>query len=137
MLDPRGPRFTAAVTSVVLILVLVTGSGWLALAQTVVFAAGAASVWYSPYGWIFRRFVAPRIGPPPPVREPSEPVRFAQGVGFVLMALGATAYLVGAPVVGMAVTALALAAAFTNAAFGLCLGCEMYLLLRRLTTTSS
>jgi hypothetical protein len=133
MLDPRGPRFAAIITSVLLVVVLVTGSGWLALAQAVVFAAGAASIRYAPYSWVYRTFVARRLGPPPAEREPSEPVRFAQGVGFVFMAIGAAGYLAGAPVVGLTASAFALAAAFLNAAFGLCLGCEMYLLLRRLT----
>jgi hypothetical protein len=132
MLDPRGPRFAAAITSMVLVLVLATGSGWLALGQAVVFALGAANLRYAPYAWIYRRVVARRIGPPPPVREPSEPVRFSQGVGFVFLAVGTAGYLAGAPVVGLVATALALTAAFLNAAFGFCAGCEMYLLLRRL-----
>ncbi|HEV7898889.1 MAG TPA: DUF4395 domain-containing protein [Planosporangium sp.] len=133
MLDPRGPRFAATITSVVLAVVLITGSGWLALAQTVVFAAGAASIRYAPYSWFYRKFVVRHLGPPPPVREPSEPVRFAQGVGFVFLTIGTAGYLAGAPVVGLVATAFALAAAFLNAAFGFCLGCEMYLALRRLT----
>ncbi|MGC9667243.1 DUF4395 domain-containing protein [Planosporangium sp. 12N6] len=137
MLDPRGPRFSAVITSVVLAVCLVTGSGWLAVAQAIVFAAGAASVRYAPYGWIYRKFVARHLSPPPPVREPSEPVRFAQGVGFVFTAAAATAYLAGSPVVGMIAIACALAAAFLNAAFGLCLGCELYLLLRRITAARS
>ncbi|GAA1792934.1 DUF4395 domain-containing protein [Planosporangium flavigriseum] len=131
MLDPRGPRFAAIITSVVLVVVLITGSGWLALAQAVVFAVGAANIRYAPYAWIYRKFVARHLGPPPPVREPSEPVRFAQGVGFAFMTVGTAGYLAGAPVVGLIATALALAAAFLNAAFGFCLGCEMYLLLKR------
>jgi hypothetical protein len=132
MLDPRGPRFAAAITSLVLVVVLATGSGWLALAQAAVFAIGAVSARYAPYSLLYRRLVAPRLAPPAE-REPAEPVRFAQGVGFVFLAVGAAGYLAGAPAVGLVATALGLAAAFLNAAFGFCLGCEMYLLLRRLT----
>ena len=40
-IDSRGPRFSAALTTVVLAIVLITGSGWLLLAQTLVFAVGA------------------------------------------------------------------------------------------------
>jgi hypothetical protein len=137
MLDPRGPRFAAMITSVVLVVVLITGNGWLALAQAVVFAAGAASIRYAPYSWIYRKFVARHLGPPPAEREPSEPVRFAQGVGFVFMAVAAAGYLAGAPLVGLIATAGALTAAFLNAAFGLCLGCEVYLLLQRVRATLS
>jgi hypothetical protein len=132
MLDPRGPRFAAAVTSVVLVLVLVTGNGWLALAQTLVFAIGAVNIRYAPYALIYRYLVAPRLAPPAE-REAAEPVRFAQALGFVFLAVGTVGYLAGVPVLGIVATALGLAAAFLNAAFGLCLGCEMYLLLRRLS----
>jgi hypothetical protein len=132
MLDPRGPRFAAAVTSVVLIVVLLTASGWLALAQAVVFAIGAVNFRYAPYSVLFRLLVAPRLAPPAE-REPAEPVRFSQAVGFMFLAVGATGYLAGAPVVGLVATGMGLAAAFLNAAFGFCLGCELYVLLRRLT----
>jgi Domain of unknown function (DUF4395) len=132
-LDIRGPRFAAAVTTLVLIAILVTGNGWLALAQTVVFAIGAVSSRYTPYGLLFRTLVAPRLGPPRAF-EPAEPVRFAQGVGFAFLAVASVAYLSGAAVVGVVATSLALVAAFLNAAFGLCLGCEAYLLIRRLTS---
>jgi hypothetical protein len=132
MLDPRGQRFAAAITSLVLVAVLVTGSGWLALAQTVVFAIGAANIRYAPYALPYRYLLAPRLAPPAE-REAPEPVRFAQGVGFVFLAIATVGYLAGAPVVGVVATAFGLAAAFLNAAFGFCLGCEMYLLLRRLT----
>jgi len=134
-LDPRGARFSAAITSVVLVLVLVTGSGWLALAQTVVFAIGAASARYAPYGMLFRRFVAPRLEPPAE-REAAEPVRFSQGVGFAFLAVATVGYLTGTTAVGVVATAFALVAAFLNAAFGFCVGCELYLLGRRLAHTN-
>jgi Domain of unknown function (DUF4395) len=131
-LDVRGPRFAAAVTTAVLIATLITGSGWLALAQAVVFAIGAVSARLAPYGMLFRALVAPRLGPPRAF-EPAEPVRFAQGVGFAFAAVASVGYLSGATLVGVVATAAALAAAFLNAAFGLCLGCEAYLLILRLT----
>ena len=132
LLDPRGPRFAAAVTSVVLVLVLVFASGWLALAQAAVFALAALSPRYSPYGLLYRAAVAPRL-PRPAELEPAAPVRFAQAVGLGFTILAAFAYLLGAPVLGLLLTAAALLAAFLNAAFGLCLGCEAYLAFRRLT----
>jgi hypothetical protein len=130
-LDPRGPRFAAGVTSVVLVLVLVTGSGWLALAQTAAFALGSYDVRWNPYALLYRWLVQPRLGPPAGREDPA-PVRFAQRVGLVFLAVAAAGYLSGATVLGVTATALGLAAAFLNAAFGLCLGCEMYLLLARL-----
>ncbi|MCW2504233.1 MAG: hypothetical protein JWO79_2517 [Actinomycetia bacterium] len=132
--DPRGPRFAAWVTTAVLAVVILTGSGWLLAAQAVVFALGAfAGLRYAPYPILFRTLVAPRLAPSA-TREAAAPLRFAQGVGFVFAAAGAIAYLAGIPVLGILATVFALVAAFLNAAFGLCLGCETYLLIRRLTT---
>ncbi|SHN45707.1 DUF4395 domain-containing protein [Cryptosporangium aurantiacum] len=125
--DPRGPRFAAWVTTAVLAVVLVTGSGWLVAAQAVVFALGAfVGLGVAPYGVLYRVLVAPRLAPATE-REDAAPVRFAQGVGFVFATVAAVGYLAGAPVVGVVATAGALVAAFLNAAFGLCLGCLAYL----------
>jgi hypothetical protein len=129
-LDPRGPRFAAAVTAVVLIVVLVTGWGWLALAQTAVFAITAADPRRGPYAYLYRALVQPRLGPTTE-REDAAPVRFAQFVGFVLLAVATIGYLSGLTALGVPFAALGLLAAFLNAAFGLCVGCEVYLAARR------
>jgi hypothetical protein len=132
--DVRGPRFGAWVTTVVLAVALLTGSGWLVAAQAVVFAVGAfAGLRYAPYGLLFRTLVAPRLGPVRE-REPEAPPRFAQLVGLVFAVVGAVGYLLGAPVLGAVATGLALVAALLNAATGFCLGCELYLTVRRLRT---
>ncbi len=131
VVDVRGPRFAAWVTSGVLTAVLVSASGWLAAAQAVVFAVGAlAGLRYAPYAVLFRSLVAPRLGPVRE-REPEAPVRFAQLVGLVFAAVGAAGYLLGAPVLGAVATGLALVAALLNATTGFCLGCELYLTVRR------
>src|SRR5690348_17789314 len=131
LIDVRGPRFAAWVTSVVLAVALLTGSGVLVAVQAVVFAVGAfAGLRYAPYGVLFRRLVAPRLGPVRE-REPEAPPRFAQGVGLVFAVVGAAGYLAGAPVLGAVATGLALVAALLNAATGFCLGCELYLTIRR------
>ena len=130
--DPRGPRFGAVVTTLVLAAVLVTGSGWLVAAQAVVFAIGAfAGLRYAPYGLLFRSLVRPRLGAPAEL-EAEAPPRFAQGVGFVFAVAGAVGYLGGVPALGIVATAFALGAAFLNAAFDFCLGCEVHLRLVRL-----
>ena len=130
-LDPRGVRFAATVTTVVLAVVLLTGSGVLAALQAVVFAIPVvAGMRWSPYGALYRTLLAPRLGPPRE-REDAAPVRFSQAVGLVFTAVAAIGYLSGATVLGIVATAFAMAAAFLNAAFGFCLGCEMYGLLGR------
>ena len=129
--DPRGQRFAAAVTTAVLAAVLLTQSVWLLALQAVVFAIGAlAGVRRSPYALVFATVLRPRLGPPAHT-EASQPPRFAQAVGLVFALAGLAGFVLGLPALGLAATGLALAAAFLNAAFGFCLGCEMYLLIRR------
>ena len=121
-IDPRGPRFGAMITTVVLAVVLVTGSAWLLAAQVAVFAVGTlAGLRYAPYGLLYRRLVRPQSGPPAHT-EAEAPPRFAQAVGMVIAGVGVICLAAGATTVGLAFTALALAAAFLNAAFDLCLG---------------
>ncbi|NDJ89802.1 DUF4395 domain-containing protein [Mycolicibacter kumamotonensis] len=138
--DVRGPRFTAWVTTAVLVAVLLTvevspaAATVLLGAQAVVFALGA--VWgprRHPYGVLYARLVAPRLGPVTE-REPVAPLRFAQLVGLVFAVIGIVGFTV-APVVGLTATAFALTAAFLNAAFGICLGCQLYPLVARLRPT--
>jgi Domain of unknown function (DUF4395) len=112
--------------------VLATGWGWLALAQAVVFAITALDPRRGPYPLLYRALVLPRLGPPAE-REPAAPVRFAQLVGFVFLTVAAVGYLSGAAALGVTFAALGLLAAFLNAAFGLCVGCEAYLAMRRLS----
>lgn len=129
--DPRGQRCNAALSAVVLAVVLITGSAWLFAAQAVVFGIGAVfGLRYSPYGYIYRALIRPRLGPPAEL-EAEAPPRFAQGVGLVFGIIGVIGYATGVTPLGMAAAAAALAAAFLNAAFGFCLGCEMYVLIKR------
>lgn len=132
--DPRGLRFAAAVTTVVLLLVLATGSGWLLAAQAVVFLLGVLGA--SPYGLLFKKVVRPRLGPPAEL-EDATPPRFAQGVGLVFAVAGVIGFAAQAPPLAYGATAFALLAAFLNAAFGICLGCQMYLTVRRLLPTTT
>ena len=131
LVDVRGPRFAASVTAVVLAVALVLGSGVLVAVQAVVFAIGAfAGLRYAPYGAFFRAVVAPRLGPVRE-REPEAPPRFAQLVGLLFAVVDSAGYLLGAPVLGAVATGLALVAALLNAVTGFCLGCELYLTVRR------
>ncbi|MFI6029300.1 DUF4395 domain-containing protein [Amycolatopsis magusensis] len=134
--DPRGPRFAAVLTTIVLAVVLITGWWPLLAAQTVVFAIGAfIGLKPAPYSLLYRYLVAPRLGPPGE-REDAAPLRFAQAVGFVFALAGTIGYATGLTALGVVATAFALFAAFLNAAFDFCLGCEVYLLVRRFTPTA-
>jgi hypothetical protein len=116
----------------VLALTLVLNSFWPLAVQTVVFAIAVTfGVQASPYSQIFKRLVRPRLGPPKELEDPVPP-RFAQLVGLVFAVLGLVGYLSGAEVLGVVATGFALVAAFVNAAVGLCLGCEAYLLIQRI-----
>lgn len=124
--DSRALRFAAAVTTVVLALVLVTGSAWLLAAQAVVFALGTLGT--SPYGMIFKGIVKS----PPKELEDATPPRFAQGVGLAFALVGLVGYVAQITPLALGAVAAALFAAFLNAAFSFCLGCEMFLIIRRL-----
>ena len=131
-IDPRGPRFGALITTGVLVIVLITSSAWLLAAQAVVFGVGAVfGLRYAPYGVIFRALIRPRLGPPKELEDEAPP-RFAQGVGLLMAVIGVVGYATGLTPLGIVASALALIAAFLNGAFGLCLGCELYLLIRRI-----
>ena len=129
--DPRGPRFAAILTTIVLAVVLVTQWWPLLAIQTVVFAIGAfIGLKPAPYSVLYRALVAPRLGPPAE-REDAAPLRFAQAVGFVFALVGTIGFVAGVTPLGIVATAFALFAAFLNAAFDFCLGCEMFLLIKR------
>ncbi|MFC9892687.1 DUF4395 domain-containing protein [Nocardia sp. NPDC127579] len=146
--DVRGPRFAAWLTSTVLVLVLVLAAAAPAAAapaaaapaaaavllgaQAIVFALGALQgPRRSPYGRIYAALIAPRVGPVTET-EPAAPLRFAQLLGLVFSAVGLLGFLAGSTVVGGLFVGFALFAAFLNAAFGICLGCQIYPLVTRL-----
>lgn len=139
LLDPRGPRFAAWVTTVVLVATLVLAfvaplaAAIVVLVQAAVFAVGTfAGPKSAPYGLVYRALLARRLDRPDEL-EPVAPVRFAQAVGLVFTVVAAAGLVAGVPALGVVATAFALVAAFLNAAFGLCLGCEVYLAYRRFT----
>jgi hypothetical protein len=136
-IDSRGPRFGAWITTLVLAVVLVisadpTAAGVLLTAQALVFALGSRG--RSPYQLAFKKAVRPRLAPPTEL-EDEAPTRFAQVVGFAFAAAGAVSFLSGAPTAGQILAGFALVAALLNAAVGLCLGCEVYLIAKRTLST--
>jgi hypothetical protein len=131
-IDPRGPRFGALITTAVFAVVLITSNRWLLAAQGLVFAAGTVfGLRNAPYGLTYRVAIRPRLGPPREL-EAEAPPRFAQGVGLLFSVIAFIGYAAGIRPLGIAAAAAALIAAFLNGVFGLCLGCEMYLLIRRI-----
>ena len=137
--DPRGPRFGAALTLVLLIVVLLLGTTPAAYAVLAVvvasFALGAfGGVGRTWQAWVFRTVVRPRLGPPTELEDPRPPT-FAQLVGLIITGAGLVLGLAGVSAAVPVAAALALVAAFLNAVFGLCLGCELYLLGLRLRSS--
>jgi hypothetical protein len=158
-IDPRGPRFAATITAVLLLVatfLALTGistassSGWqtwaitsaplaqraldpgflLAAVIALLFLWSVLSAETAPWGVVFRRFVRPRLAPPSELEDPRPP-RFAQGVGLFVVTIGLVLHLAGVPWALPIATAAAFIAAFLNAAFSFCLGCQIYLLLQR------
>jgi len=131
IIDARGPRFGAVITSLVLATALATNNVWVIVAQAIVFAIGAIKgPQFTPYAFIYKTFVKPRLKGETPA-EDVRPPQFAQSVGllFALAAIGGALF--GVNAIFTIAVAFALGAAFLNAAFNFCLGCEVYLLLLR------
>lgn len=134
-IDPRSPRFGAAITAVLLLVTIylgLVGQTVPALvilgAVAVLFGWGAfAGIHRHPYGALFRRLVRPRLSPPAELEDPTPPT-FAQGVGLLITGIGVFLGLVGLAGAVPIFAALAFVAAFLNSVFGYCLGCQIYLL---------
>lgn len=176
-IDPRGPRFAAGITALLLAVAtflaligisnartdgwfavqplsgsaFVPGGAWtlsaagpvarvldpgflLAALIALLFLWGVVSPATAPWGVLYRRLVRPRLAPPAELEDPRPP-RFAQGVGLVVVGFGLLLHLAGVPWALPIATAAAFLAAFLNAVFGLCLGCQLYLLLQRVGLT--
>ncbi|MBK0422535.1 DUF4395 domain-containing protein [Leucobacter sp. CSA2] len=149
-IDPRGPRFGAGITSALLLVgVYLSTIGvspglpgaslaeraldpgfLLQAAVAVLFAWSLVSARTQPLAALFRSLVQPRLTPPGEW-EDARPPRFAQGVGLAVVGVGLILHLIGVPWALVIAGAAAFVAAFLNAAFGFCLGCELYLLLVR------
>jgi Ca2+/Na+ antiporter len=136
--DVRGPRFAAWITTTVLVLTLVVSAfsapaaAVILGAQAVIFAISALrGPRSSPYGLLFAKLVAPRLGPVTE-REPVPPLKFAQLVGLSFAVIGVVGFAAAVPLLGVVATAFALFASFLNAAFGICLGCQLYPFVARL-----
>ncbi|WP_310528928.1 DUF4395 domain-containing protein [Nocardioides sp.] len=131
MIDPRGPRFTAAVTLVLLAAALVVptpAAVAIVAVQAAFFLAGVTlGVQRTPTAYVFKALVRPRLAPPATL-EDERPPRFAQAVGLVFTGVALLGFAIGAVLVAQVAIGLALVAALLNAVFGLCLGCELYLL---------
>ncbi len=136
LIDVRGPRFSAVLTTVVLgVALVVQGPVGTALVvwQALVFAvASIAGLRWSPYGNLFR--VLKRtfdLGPPPEI-EPESPVRFAQACGLFVLAVAGILFAAGATAAAWIAVGVVLALSALLASTGICVGCELWLLGARL-----
>ena len=115
----------------VLAIALVTGSVWVIALQAIVFAIGATKgPQFTPYAFVYRSLIKPRLKSPLRT-EDVRPPKFAQSIGLAFALVAIVGAATGTPVVFTIAIAAALAAAFLNAAFDFCLGCQVYLILAR------
>ena len=136
LIDVRGPRFGAAITLVVLAIALATQNAWFLTLQGVVFAIGAIrGPQFTPYSFIFKRVVKPRLRGEV-VTEDSRPPQFSMGVGLVFSLVGLLGSAIGSAALFNVAVGFALAASFLNSVFNYCLGCQMYLLVLRVRKRS-
>ena len=131
-IDARGPRWSAVITTIVLAIALVTSNIWVISFQAVVFAIGTfRGPQFTPYAFIFKKLIKPRLKSEVSF-EDVRPPQFAQSVGLGFALVAVIASVLGAGGVFTVAVGFALAAAFLNAAFNFCLGCQIYLLFARL-----
>ncbi len=138
-IDPRGPRVTAGITGIVVLVVVALGLVGLTTAATILLAAQAVVFLVAaivgaarhPYGFVFKRLIRPRVSAPVELEDPAPPT-FSQGVGFVVVVLGILLQLAGVPYAVVVAAAAAFVVAFLNSVFGYCVGCQIYLLLARI-----
>jgi hypothetical protein len=139
-IDPRGPQLTAGITAAVLVVILLLPSPWAAVltgVQALLFALGASrGVQHTPHAWLFRTVVRPRLAAPAELEDPAPP-RFAQAVGLAFTVVALLAYVSGVTLLAQVAIGFALVAALLNAVFRFCLGCELYLLIKRFSSTAS
>jgi len=132
-IDARGPRFSAVLTTIVLATALVTSNVWVLAFQALVFAIGAIrGPQFTPYAFIFKKLIKPRLKSVA-TTEDVRPPQFAQAVGLGFAFVGLIGSVTETAALFSVAVAFALAAAFLNAAFNFCLGCQVYLLLVRST----
>jgi hypothetical protein len=139
-IDPRGPRFGASITSTLLaaVVFLSLDASTIAIAHGLLGLITASFLWGAlrgpanhPYGFLFKKFVRPRLAPPAELEDSAGP-QFAQLVGWFVAGTGFVLGLFGVTEgITIAATA-AFVAAFLNAAFNYCLGCQIYLGLKRM-----
>ena len=132
LIDARGPRFGAAITSIILAIALVAHSPVVIAVSFAFFLIGAIrGPQFTPQGLFFKKFVKPRLSGETPT-EDVRPPRFAQQVGLAFTVVALVAGVASWSAVFTVAVALCLAAALLNAVFNFCLGCEIYLLSVRL-----
>ena len=131
LIDARGPRYSAGITTVVLALALISESVYLIGFQFAVFLSAVLfGLRKSIYGFIYRNLIQPRLSGPVPSEDQRAP-RFAQFIGALFAFVALLGGVTGNSSVFLIATSFALGAAFLNAAFGFCLGCQIYLILVR------
>ncbi len=132
LIDARGPRYTAAITTIVLSVALVTESNLIIGFQFAVFLSAVLfGLRRSLYSFIYRSLIQPRLSGPVPSENEAAP-RFAQLIGALFAATALLGGSTGNTNLFLIATSFALGAAFLNAAFGFCLGCQFYLILIRI-----
>ena len=133
LIDARGLRYTAALTTIVLSAAIITESNLIIGFQFAVFLSAVIfGLRRSIYGFLYRNLIQPKLKGPVPIEYESAP-RFAQLIGALFALTALIGGLTGNTAVFLIATGFALAAAFLNAAFGFCLGCQLYLLIVRAT----
>ncbi|MCA1691607.1 MAG: DUF4395 domain-containing protein [Actinobacteria bacterium] len=130
-IDPRGPRFNQAVLAAGLIAAfLVDWRPAVPFFAAVLLLGAAFGPRYGPFLRLYADVIRPRLTPPSALEDPRPP-RFAAAVGVAFLTAASLAFLAGAPSLAWGLALVVAALAGLSAATGLCVGCEIWLMLAR------
>lgn len=128
MIDPRGHRFGAGLSVLLLVVAVLVGAPWLvAVALLSIGVSAAFGLRWSVYGAIWRR-IARLLALPPATPEHEYPPRFAQTLGSVVLTLSLVSFALGATTAGWVLVLAVAGLQGVLAATGYCLGCRLYFL---------
>lgn len=130
-IDPRGPRFNQAVLTIALLGGFLADARWVApLFAVVLFLGAAFGSQYGPFLRLYSQVIKPRLAAPSELEDPRPP-RFAATVGVIFLVAATISFTAGAAGLGWVLALIVAGLAGLAAITGICVGCEIYLLVAR------
>lgn len=139
--DPNVPRakavFHAVLPAIGFLLGGIYGATIIASTGLAMAASVIGGPRYSLIGHIYRKLVRPAFKIPSGIPEAAAPHRFAEAVGAAFLITSGALYFAGITPAAGALALIVVALATLNAAAGICVGCQMYVMFKRVTSRAT